>query len=98
MRQLFRAFIPASIIALVISEFVLIFLCYVAGAWLVSRFINPILVLSTFLTDEGGLLQISVVTFCIVIGLYFQNLYSNVRVKSATLLIQQVCLLLGLAF
>ena len=98
MRQLFRVFIPTSVIALAFSEFSFVFLCYVAGSWLVSRFINQNLVIGSFLVDEGGLIQITVVTVCLVLGLYFQSLYTNVRVKSLTLLVQQVCLVIGLAF
>jgi sugar transferase (PEP-CTERM system associated) len=98
MRQLFRVFIPASIVALAISEFTFLFLCYLTGSWLVSRFINTNLILGSYLLYEDGLLQITIVSVCITLGLYFQNLYSNVRVKSITLLVQQVCLVLGLAF
>jgi sugar transferase (PEP-CTERM system associated) len=98
MRQLFRAFIPASILGLAASEAVLLFLCYLAGQLLVIHFLNPYIDLSIYLLDEGGILQISVVVVCLMLGLYFQNLYSNVRVKSATELLQQVCLLVGLAF
>lgn len=98
MRQLFRAFIPASILGLAISEAILLFLCYVAGQWLVIHFLNPYIDLPIYLLDEGGILQISIVVACLMLGLYFQNLYSNVRVKSTTLLLQQVCLLVGLSF
>jgi sugar transferase (PEP-CTERM system associated) len=98
MRQLFRAFIPASILGLAISEAILLFLCYVAGQWLVIHFLNPYVDLSIYLFDEGGVSQILVVVICLMLGLYFQNLYSNVRVKSTTVLLQQVCLLVGLAF
>ena len=98
MRQLFRVFIPASIIGLALSEFALIFCCYLAGSWLVGRLLNPYLNMRTFIFDEGGLLQIAVVVGCLALGLYFQDLYSNVRIKSLTLLIQQVCLVIGLAF
>ena len=48
--------------------------------------------------DEGGLIQICIVVACLSLGLYFQNLYTDVRVKSLTLLVQQVCLVIGLAF
>src|SRR6185437_9001635 len=48
--------------------------------------------------DQGGILQISLVVTCLMLGLYFQNLYSNVRVTSTTVLLQQVCLLVGMAF
>ena len=98
MRQLFRAFIPASILGLAISEAILIFLCYVAAQLLVIHFLNPYIDLPIYLLDEGGILQISIVVACLMLGLYFQNLYSNVRVKSTTLLLQQVCLLVGLSF
>ena len=98
MRQLFRVFIPASIIGLVLSEIILTFLCYLAGSWLVGRLLNPYLDIRTFIFDEGGLFQIGVVVACLVLGLYFQNLYSDVRVKSVALLVQQICLVIGLAF
>jgi len=98
MRQLFRAFIPASLVGLILSEISLIFLCYLAGTWLVSHFLNPYLDLNAFIFDDGGLLQIAIVVACLCLGIYFQNLYSNVRVKSTTLLIQQICLVIGLAF
>jgi sugar transferase (PEP-CTERM system associated) len=98
MRQLFRVFIPASIIGLALSEFALIFCCYLAGSWLVSRLLNPYLNMRTFIFDEGGLIQIGVVVGCLALGLYFQNLYTVVRVKSLTVLVQQVCLVIGLAF
>jgi sugar transferase (PEP-CTERM system associated) len=98
MRQLFRAFIPASVIGLAVSEAILICLCYITGEWLVIHFLNPYIDMTSYLQDEGGILQIAIVVACLMLGLYFQNLYSNVRVKSATLLLQQVCLLVGLAF
>jgi sugar transferase (PEP-CTERM system associated) len=98
MRQLFRVFIPASLIGLILSEFALVFLCYLAGTWLVSRFINPALDLNSFILVEGGMIQIILVVVCITLGLYFQDLYTDIRIKSLTLLIQQICLVIGLAF
>jgi sugar transferase (PEP-CTERM system associated) len=98
MLQLFRVFIPASVIGLIFSEVILIALCYATGAWLVGEFLNPNLVLRTYFLDEGGLIQIVIVVFCLVAGLYFQNLYSDFRVKSLSLLIQQLCLVIGFAF
>src|SRR5580698_10508894 len=98
MRQLFRVFIPASLIGLILSEFTLVFLCYLAGTWLVGRFLNPTLDLNAFIFVEGGMLQVILVVVCITLGLYFQDLYTDVRIKSLTLLIQQICLVIGLAF
>jgi sugar transferase (PEP-CTERM system associated) len=98
MFQIFRVFIPASVIGLICSEFALIFFCYLAGTWLVSEFINPNLVLSSFVFDEGGLFQIAIVILCLVAGLYFQNLYSDFRITSISVLLQQLCLVIGFAF
>ncbi len=97
MSRLFRVFVPVSVIGLIFSEFLLILLCYITGAWLV-RFINPDLEIGIFLTDDGGLIKIIVVTVCLLAGLYFQDLYSSFRVKSVSVLFQQLCLVCGFAF
>ena len=73
MRQLFRAFIPASLIGLIISEMTLIFLCYLAGTWLVGRFLNPSLDLSTFIFYEGGMIQILLVVGCLASAFIFRT-------------------------
>jgi sugar transferase (PEP-CTERM system associated) len=98
MRQLFRVFIPGNLVGLILSEISLIFLCYLAGSWLVGLLLNPYMVMNTFIFDEGGMIQILLVVGCLTLGLYFQNLYTNVRIKSVTLLVQQICLVIGLAF
>ncbi len=98
MIQLFRVFIPVSVIGLLLSEFLLIFFCYACGAALVTTFINPEFDLVFFLLADGGIFRISAVVACIVAGLYFQNLYSRFRVKSFTVLMQQLCLVIGCAF
>ncbi len=98
MIQIFRVFIPASVIGLVLSEFILIFLCYVAGTLLLVPFINPDFSPIIFFSGENGALRIAVVVICIVAGVYFQNLYSAFRVKSVTLLIQQICVAIGATF
>ena len=43
-------------------------------------------------------LRVAIVVACIIAGLYFQNLYSNFRVKSLTLLVQQLCMAIGVSF
>ncbi len=98
MTQLFRSFIPASVIGLVISELLLVFACYLGGAILVSSLVNPEFSPINFIADEGGLFRIAAVVACIVSGLYFQNLYSSFRIRSLTVLVQQVCLVIGCAF
>lgn len=98
MIQLFRVFIPASIIGLIFSEFLLIFFCYLCGALLITPLINSDFSILVFFSADGGILQLAAVTACIVAGLYLQDLYSKFRVKSLTVLVQQVCLVIGFAF
>ena len=98
MIQIFRVFIPASVLGLVLSEFVLLSLCYIAGTLLIDPFINPEFSPTVFFTTDDGVARIALVVVCIVAGVYFQNLYSAFRVKSFTLLVQQLCVAIGAAF
>src|SRR5579871_6867013 len=98
MSRIFRVFVPASVIGLIFSEFTLILLCYIAGSWLVGWFINPDFDLAIFVREDAGLIKIAVVALCLIAGIYFQDLYSTFRIKSLTILIQQLCLVAGFAF
>src|SRR5205809_1001366 len=93
MIRLFKVSIPSSVIALVFSEAVLIFSCYVlATYWALD------IAADVFLIDDGGMWSILLVVLVILIGLYFYDLYENYRIRSHILLIQQFCLILGVAF
>lgn len=96
--KLFRVFIPVSVLALLLSEFALIFVCYVGASVLISELINPEFSPIVFFQNEHGLLRSAIVVACVIAGLYFQNLYSNFRVKSLTLLVQQLCMAIGVSF
>ena len=98
MIQLFRVFIPASVVGLVLSEFLICSVCYVIAAILLNGVINPDFSPVIFFANENGVLRIAVVVLCIIIALYFQNLYADLRVRSLTLLIQQLCVAIGSAF
>lgn len=98
MIQLFRVFIPVSVIGLVISEFLLILACYLAGTALIATLVNPEFSLLVFFQHEYGLYTILFVVTCIVAGIYFQDLYSKFKVRSLTILMQQLCLVVGFAF
>src|ERR1700692_3481881 len=93
MIRLFKVSIPSSAVALVISDAVLLFLCYLLAAWLVLD-----VPLEVFLFEQGGYWHITFVMAVIMIGLYFNDLYENYRVRSRIRLIQQFCLVLGIAF
>lgn len=93
MIRLFGVSIVGSILFLVLSETVLITLCYGAAGYLVWGIdVAPILL------AEGGWLQILFVVAVIQFGLYFSDLYEDFRPRFRTLLLQQVCTVLGIAF
>lgn len=93
MIRLFRVFIPASVIGLLVSEAVLIFFCYFLAVFLMPG-ADP----EVFLVDDNGVLRIAIVAGCIMFGIYFHDLYWKFRIISKILLVQQLCLVLGLAF
>jgi len=91
--RLFKVSIPTSVVALLVSEAILVFSCYLLVAYWTLDVAAEI-----FLFDEGGIWSILVVVGVILVGLYFNDLYENYRVRSRTVLVQQVCLVLGVAF
>jgi len=93
MIRLFRVSIPSSVIALVLSESTLIFSCYVLAAYWVQDAATEV-----FLIDDGGLWHIGLVVAVIVLGLYFSDLYQTYRIRSRIFLVQQFCMVLGIAF
>jgi sugar transferase (PEP-CTERM system associated) len=89
--RLFRVFIPASVVALLISEIILILGCYVLALFFLG--IDP----AFYLFEERNYWKFLVVAAAIILGLYFQDLYGDLRIVSNILLVQQVCLSVGLA-
>lgn len=93
MLRLFNVYIPTSVVALLVSELCLLTTCYVlAAAWQLQ------VDLEILLSVYDGLPQIACAVASIVVGMYFQDLYTQFRVKSRIMLVQQVCLALGIAF
>jgi exopolysaccharide biosynthesis polyprenyl glycosylphosphotransferase len=92
MLRLFRVYVTASVAALLASEFVLIFACYLAAtfAWLRADAL-------VFLADDNGWLPILIVVACLMLGIYFHDLYTNLGVRPRELL-QQVGVVAGTAF
>lgn len=93
MVRLFRVYFPASVLGLLASEAVLTFSCYVVASFLVLD-ADP----EIFLLYDNGLWRIALVVGCIMLGLYFNDLYWRFRIKSRILLLQQLCLVIGIAF
>ena len=97
MIRLFKVFIPTSVLGLLFSEFVLIFLCYIAATFILG-FIAPFDFDPTlFLFTEGGFFRIGIVVGSIMAGIYFHNLYGQLRIRSRIQLIEQLCLIVGIA-
>ena len=92
MIRLFRVFIPASVIALLISEIIIVLACY-SVASLFTLYQDPVF----YFFDEGNYWKILLVTGGVILGLYFQDLYSELRIVSRVLLVQQVCVAVGCA-
>lgn len=93
MVRLFKVSIPTNVIALVVSEAILVLCCYVlATYWAMD------VAAEVFLFDDGGIWHIAVIVVVILLGIYFHDLYENYRIRTRTLLIQQFCMILGIAF
>ncbi len=85
--------VPSTVLALLISETVLLFSAYLLAAY---RFldIDP----AVWLRYENGAARVSLIVAILLLGLYFQDLYSDLAVKSRFLLFQEVCMAIGAAF
>ena len=92
MIRLFKVSIPSAAIALILSEAILLFSCYVLAVYWTD------LSAPVYLTDDGGLWTIGFLVLLVVIGLYFLDLYDNYRITSRIALIQQYCVVLGAVF
>lgn len=93
MIQIFRVFMPASVVGLLVSEIILAYFCYASAFFLVSE--DDFFLYYAF---EGGLERTTLVVGTLILGLYFNDLYSELRVVSRLRLVQQMCLVLGMAF
>src|ERR1017187_4802805 len=92
MNRLSRVFVPVGALALLFSEILLIAACFLVVTFLIVP-VDP----TVFLFADNGLLRIALAGASILFGLYFEDLYTNVYVKSHGLLIQQLSLVMGIA-
>ena len=92
MIRLFRVFIPASVVALLLSEILLVTACYSVATIFTVSFDAGF-----YLFVQGNFWKVLLIASCIILGLYFQDLYTDLRITSRILLVQQVCLAVGCA-
>jgi sugar transferase (PEP-CTERM system associated) len=93
MPRLFRHLIPSNVVSLLLTEAVLVFTCFVLAGYAVLD-VDP----AVYLLYDGGLVRIGMVLLSILVALHFHDLYSEVYVRSKTLLFQQCCQVMGIAF
>jgi sugar transferase (PEP-CTERM system associated) len=93
MIRLFRVFVPTSVLALIVSEIVLVFSCFILGTALVID-----TDLEIFFLYDGGIEKILLVVASVMLGLYFQDFYTDFRIASKSVLFQQLCLVIGMVF
>jgi sugar transferase (PEP-CTERM system associated) len=85
--------VPTTVLALVLSEAILVLSAFVVAVFIVAD-IDPVF----WLAYENGLVRILALDAILLFALYFQDLYSLLRVQNRLLLVQQVCLALGVGF
>ena len=93
MIRLFRVFVPSSVIALLLSEIILTYTCYVVATFIVL-YEDP----QVFLFYDNGWERIAIVVACIIVGIYFHDLYERLRIRSRILFVQQMGVVVGIAF
>jgi sugar transferase (PEP-CTERM system associated) len=93
MTRFFRVNIPATSLALLISDILLATSAFVLATYLTLA-VDP----RTYLLDDGGFMRLIPVLFTVIIGMHFSDLYSQVHVHSRIVLLQQLCLVMGVAF
>ncbi len=92
MRSLLKL-IPASVLGSIVCEIILI-----ASAYTTAAYIHSTVDATVWLVYEDGLLRIGLMVLGILIGLYLQDLYDQLRVTNKVVLLQQICLVFGFAF
>ena len=84
---------PVGTLALLVSEILLVTGSFILAAYYVMP-VDP----AGYLLDDGGDVSILLALLSILIGLYLHDLYSEIYVKSRIVLLQQLCLVTGVAF
>src|ERR1035438_508440 len=93
MIRLFRVFVPANTVALAVFETIAITTAFSLAIYLGVE-ADP----GDYLFYGTGWLSVALVSTSFLAGLYFQDLYAEVRVQSRLLLMQQLLMANGIAF
>jgi lipopolysaccharide/colanic/teichoic acid biosynthesis glycosyltransferase len=94
MIRLLSIVIPTRVLTLFVSEVILLTACFVAVAYTDPDLGDG----SIFLLYDSGIARIAGVVGFVVLGLFFRNLYAEVRMRSRLALLQDLSVIFGLAF
>lgn len=93
MARLFSVYVPVVVLAVLICDAIFVTSCFVLATYIVLE-VDP----TVFLLYDGGLSRIAVVIAAILLTMHFQDLYTVIQVRSRFVLVQQLCLVMGVAF
>jgi sugar transferase (PEP-CTERM system associated) len=93
MIHLFRVFVPVGTLTLLLSEILLVWASFTLATYIFLP-VDP----TSYLLYDGGLVNIILLVGGILVGLYFQDLYSDLYIRSKTILSAQLMYVMGAAF
>jgi sugar transferase (PEP-CTERM system associated) len=93
MIRIFRLFIPVGSITVLLSEILIVPSAFLLAAYFFLP-VDP----ANYLLYDGGLINIGIIMACVLGGMYFQDLYTEIYVKSRIVLVQQILFMMGAAF
>jgi lipopolysaccharide/colanic/teichoic acid biosynthesis glycosyltransferase len=93
MIRLLRDLIPSNVLTLIVTEASIVFCCFILATYRMLD-VDPMI----YLIHDGGLGRILLTELTILLGMQLHGLYSEIKVKSRLLLLQQVSQVMGIAF
>ena len=91
--RIFRIILPVRISGLLFSDFLITLLCYAIAV--VAAYRSEA---TSFFTLDGGFLRLVLVAGSVVLGLFVNNMYADIKVLSRVLLILKLSNIVGIAF
>ncbi len=91
MIRLFQVFIPVGTLTVLLCEFLLLSSSFILACYLALPF-DP----AIWLWIDNGWMRLLVVIASLMVGLHFHDLYSTIRVQSRVVLLQQICMVVGI--
>src|SRR5579863_2508556 len=97
MIRIFRISIPGGAAGLLLSEIVLTSLCFYGAAYAILDQARGGPGAGAYFLEGNGLKRTALAVVSLILGLYFVDLYSGIRVKSRVRLFQELCQVTGIA-